>query len=357
MTLVGGGRTPSGPGGAADRALDMVHAVLSARDAPVGTTPRDLVWRKNKAQLYRYTRDSPPTQRTPIFLVLPLINRAYILDLRPGSSFVEHLLTHGFDVFMLDWGIPGDEDRTLDVTTLLTRYLPRAMRKASTAAGGVPLTILGYCIGGTLAACYTALYPHAPVEIRNLVLFTTPIDFSDAGTFGMLTAKGVFPIEQLTSVLPLVPGHMPDLGAKLLSPLPTTMGTYVRLWDRLGDANFDLAGWQAMFRWVNDGVPFPSAAYRQWITDFYQDNKLVGGRLEIDGRVVSLEQISCPLLNVAASGDEIAPRPTTRAIMRLTSSPDAEEIVLHGGHVGIVVGRAARTALWPRVTDWLTRHD
>ena len=339
------------------RAFEMVHAVLSARDAPVGVTPRELVWRKNKAHLYRYQRQTPPKHRTPVFLVLPLINRAYILDLRPGASFVEHLLQEGFDVFLLDWGIPGDEDGAIDISTLLTSYLPRATRKASEAAGYVPLTVLGYCIGGTLAACYTALYPKEPVEVRNLVLFTTPIDFSDAGKFGALTKKGVFPVEKLTSTLPLVPGQMPDLGSKLLNPLPTTIGTYMRLWDRLGDNGFDIAGWQAMYRWVNEGVPFPSAAYRQWITEFYQDNKLVRGRLHINGRVVSLADIHCPLLNVCASADEIAPRPTTQAIMNLTSSTDAEEIVLQGGHVGIVVGRAARFALWPRVTDWLALHD
>jgi polyhydroxyalkanoate synthase subunit PhaC len=339
------------------RALDMVHAVLSARDAPVGVTPRELVWRKNKAHLYRYQRQSPPRHRTPVFLVLPLINRAYILDLRPGASFVEHLLQEGFDVFLLDWGIPGDEDRALDIATLLTRYLPRATRKASDAAGHVPLTVLGYCIGGTLAACYTALYPKTPVEVRNLVLFTTPIDFSDAGKFGALTRRGVFPIEQLTSTLPLVPGQMPDMGAKLLSPLPTTIGTYMRLWDRLGDNGFDIGAWQAMYRWVNEGVPFPSAAYRQWIVEFYQENRLVRGRLEIGGRIVRLNNIRCPLLNVAASGDEIAPRSTTRAIINKVSSTDAQEIVLQGGHVGIVVGRAAKNGLWPRVTEWLAHHD
>jgi polyhydroxyalkanoate synthase len=231
------------------------------------------------------------------------------------------------------------------------------VRKASEAAGGVPLTVLGYCIGGTLAACYVALYPTHPVEVRNLVLFTAPIDFSDAGTFGSLTRKGVFPVEQLTSTLPVVPGQMPDLGAKLLNPLPTTLGTYVRLWDRLGEPNFDVSAWQAMYRWVNEGVPFAGAAYRQWITDFYQDNKLVKGQLVIDGRRVCLQDIRCPVLNVAASADAIAPRPTTRAIVNLVGSKDVEEIVLEGGHVGIVVGRAASRQLWPRVTGWLAAHD
>jgi polyhydroxyalkanoate synthase len=341
----------------ADRAMDLVHAVLSARDAPVGMTPRQLVWRKNKACLYRYERSTPPLFDTPVFLVLPLINRAYILDLRPGNSFVQHLLEQGFDVFLLDWGIPGDEDRQLDLSTLLTRYLPRATRKASELAGNVPLTMLGYCIGGTLAACYTALYPHEPVEVRNLVLFTAPIDFTDAGTFGLLTRKGVFPIETLTSVLPIVPGQMPDMGSKLLGPLTTTIGPYMRLWDRLADKDFDVAGWQAMYRWVNEGVPFASAAYRQWITEFYQDNKLVRGLLEIDGRRVDLKQIECPVLNVAASADQIAPRPTTRAILGLVRTKDTQEILLKGGHVGIVVGRTAKTDLWPKVTDWLVEHD
>jgi len=142
----------------------------------------------------------------------------------------------------------------------------------------------------------------------------------------------------------------------VLNVLPSTVGTYVRLWDKLGDPRFDVAGWQAMYRWVNQGVPFPSAAYRQWIKLFYQENTLARGRLQMGGRAVRLERIACPLLNVAASADAIAPRPTTRAILSLVSSQDRTELVVKGGHVGIVVGRVASTDLWPRVADWLVDH-
>jgi polyhydroxyalkanoate synthase subunit PhaC len=339
------------------RAFEVMHTVLTAHKAPVGTTPKEVIWRKNKAQLYRYTRSTPATRRTPVFLVLPLINRAYILDLRPGASFVQYLVEQGFDVFMLDWGIPGDEDRGLDLDALLVRYLRRALVRAREAAGVKSMTLLGYCIGGTLATCYTALFGDEPVPVKNLVLFTAPIDFANAGLFGTWTARDAFPIDELTDIYPALPGSMPDLGSKMLRPLPTTIGTYIRLYDRLGDPSFDIPGWQAMYRWVNEGVPFPSAAYRQWIKDFYQSNKLALGTLSVDGQRVRLGDIRCPLLNVAASADQIAPRPTTSAIMRLVGSTDAEEIVLKGGHVGIVVGRAAATALWPRVSEWLDRHD
>ena len=123
----------------ADRLVEMAHVVATARDAEVGRTPKETVWRKNKARLYRYARATPPTRRTPVVLVLPLINRAYILDLRPGASFVEHLLAEGHDVYLLDWGIWGPEDRAIDVTALVTRYLPRAVREAARLSGA-PVT-------------------------------------------------------------------------------------------------------------------------------------------------------------------------------------------------------------------------
>ncbi len=336
------------------RARDMMWAVLTAKETPIGQTPKEVIWRKNKSRLFRYLRTSPATHRTPVFLAMPLINRADILDLRPGGSFVEFLLEEGFDVFMYDWGHWGPEDRNLGISELLTKYLPRAVRHASIAADH-DVTLLGYCIGGTLSACIAALYPEAP--IKNLVLFTAPIDFESAGDFGVWTTKGAFPIDKIRESLPVIPGDLIDIGSKMLNPLVNTTGTYVRLWERLGDPNFDIKSWQAMYRWVNEGTPFPGAAYYDWITRFYQENRLIKGTLEVAGRRVRLSDIRLPLLNVAAAADSIAPRPTTAAILGCVSSTDKEELLLQGGHVGIVVGRSARNGLWPRVVDWLARHD
>ena len=221
----------------ADRALEMARVVLGSADAPVGMTPKELIWRKNKARLYRYVRSAPATHRTPVFLVLPLINRAYILDLRPGASFVEYLLGEGHEVFLIDWGTPGDEDRALDVTTLVTRYLPRAAKAIQRTTGAKQMTVLGYCIGGALATCFTALHPNV---VRNLVLLTAPLDFADSGQFGRMTARDVFPIDLLTDTFPTVPGQMPDVGSKLLNPMANYVGTYRNLWQRLGDPSFDV---------------------------------------------------------------------------------------------------------------------
>ena len=300
-----------------DRALEMAQAVLGAADAPVGLTPKELIWRKNKARLYRYLRSEPATHQTPIFLVLPLINRSYILDLRPGASFVEFLLSQR-------------------------------------ASGAKQMTVLGYCIGGTLAACFAALHPEVT---RNLVLLTAPLDFADAGQFGRMTARGIFPIQQITDTFPTVPAQLPDIGTKLLNPMASYVGTYRQLYEKLGVETFDVRGWQAMYRWVNDSVPFAGAAFRQWIVEFYQENRLARDELEMEGRPVRLSAIHCPVLNIAASRDQIAPRPTTSIVTERVGSEDASEILVEGGHVGIVVGRSASQNLWPKVGAWLDSHD
>ena len=334
--------------------LDVVSTALGARDAAVGPTPKEVIWRKNKARLYRYERKTPATKKTPVLCIMPLINRAYILDLRPGASFVAYLLSQGHEVYLLDWGEWNDEDRSLTLDALLTQYMARAVRIVAQQAGG-PLTMLGYCIGGAMATCCTAL--HTEGLITNLVLLTTPIDFADAGPFGVWTRPEVFPLQELTSVFPAVPGAYPDIGSKLLQPLPASLGQFVRLEEKLREPRFDRHGWQAMFRWVNEGVAFPAGCYRQWIGEFYQHNKLVRGELVMDGRKVLLANIRCPILNVVASSDVIAPRPTTSAILQHVSSTDKEEVIVKGGHVGIVVGKAAAVELWPKVGAWLAARD
>ena len=85
-----------------------------------------------------------------------------------------------------------------------------------------------------------------------------------------------------------------------------------------------------MYRWVNDSVPFAGAAFRQWIVEFYQENRLARDMLEMDGRPVRLANIRCPVLNVAASRDQIAPRATTSIVTERVGSTDSSSILDRG---------------------------
>ena len=84
-----------------------MRVLLEGAQADTGRTPKEVVWTKNKAKLYHYQPSTEKKHPVPILMVYALINRPYVLDLLPGNSFIEYLTDQGFDVYLLDWGIPG----------------------------------------------------------------------------------------------------------------------------------------------------------------------------------------------------------------------------------------------------------
>ncbi len=318
-------------------------------EVPTGTSPRDVVWTRNKTTLYRYRAIAPRAHATPVLLVYALINRPYILDLRPENSFVRHLLEHGYDVFLIDWGRPGWEDRGITLDELVGEHLPKAVERMVRAGAGDDYTLFGYCMGGTMAVIHAALHP---AGLRNIVALTTPIDFSHAGVHAVWTDARFFDAAAVAGALGNVSGSLIDLGNKMLKPVTNFVDVRTSMLERLV-AGKDMTAWRAMNQWVNDGVPFPGAAFTQWIEGFYQQNLLARDALTVGGRPVHLSAITAPLLTIAGSRDHIVPPEMARPLNDMVASSDSEHLELPAGHVGLLAGSSARDLLWPKVTGWL----
>ena len=145
---------------------------LMTTKAAIAQTPKELVWTLNKAKLHRYIPVLPPEKRHPIplLLIFALMNRPYILDLRPGHSFVEFMVSQGYDVYLLDWGAPGFEDRHMKFDDYTLEYMSRAIRKVKALSGVQEFSMLGWCIGAILTTIYAALRPDDLARaIRSLV--------------------------------------------------------------------------------------------------------------------------------------------------------------------------------------------
>ncbi|WP_078409189.1 class III poly(R)-hydroxyalkanoic acid synthase subunit PhaC [Priestia abyssalis] len=325
--------------------------ILTAEAEPeVGLTPKEVIWKKNKAQLYRYTSKKEQVHRTPILMVYALINKPYILDLTPGNSLVEYLLERGFDVYLLDWGTPGLEDADMKLDDYILDYIPRAAKKVLKTSGASDLSILGYCMGGTMLSISAALNEELP--IKNLIFMTSPFDFSDTGLYGSFLDERYFNVDKVVDTLGNVPPEMIDFGNKMLKPITNFYGPYVTLVDRSENQRF-VESWKLMQKWVGDGIPFPGEAYRQWIREFYQQNKLINGELTIRGRKVDLSNIKANVLNIAASRDHIAMPHQVEALMDVISSKDKEFKLLQTGHVSVVFGPKAVKETYPSIGDWL----
>lgn len=321
--------------------------------APTGQSPKEIIWVKNKARLYHYLPASERRFAVPILMVYALINRPYILDLLPGNSLVEYLVTQGFDIYLLDWGTPGDEDQHLSFEHYVLDYLPRAIRWVLRRSGATACTLLGYCMGGTMSAIYAALFPGLP--LKNLVLLTTAIDFTPAqmGLYGLWTGTKWLNPDQFVEAFGNIPGELIDTANRMTRPVANYLGTYITMWSLLMQGR-SMETWLALNKWVNDTVPFPGEAFRQWIRDFYQQNKLVRGELRLRGQSVDLEHITCPVLSIAGKKDHICTLPQARALMNAISSQDKEFLTLNAGHVGLLTSAGSRRELLPRLQHWLS---
>ncbi|MBI2080949.1 MAG: alpha/beta fold hydrolase [candidate division NC10 bacterium] len=331
-------------------------AALVARpdDPPVGLTPRRLIYRRNKTRLYHYPAQGGSPHPIPILFVPNLgISRPYIFDLSPGSSFIEYMVKSGYHFYLLDWGVFGEEDNRLRVDDCVLDTLPRVIRRVLRHAGAPGLSLLGYCMGAPLGACTLALHPDVPV--RAFVNMAGPFDFAKAGLFACWLDKGVFDVDRLVDTYGTMPAEMVRLGFKLLKPT-MDFSTLTNLWWNAWNDQY-VAGFKALNKWANDYVPLPGEFFRQWVKDFYQDNKLLRGELVLGGRRVDLANIRCPVLVVGAREDNICPPACARALLDAVSSQDKEYVELPGGHISLVAGRQAANNLWPRVSHWLAQRS
>lgn len=322
--------------------------------APIAQSPKTQVWALNKARLYRYdsTPEARRRHRVPLLLVFAIMNRPYILDLRPGNSFVEFMVSRGYDVYLLDWGSPGIEDKNMKLDDYALEYLPRVIRKVKQISRCREFSMLGWCIGALLTTIYAAIHPDD--GLRNLLLLTAPLDFTNRNslTFAKWTDERYFDLEKVLAAYGNMPGEMIDYGARALKPIENWVGNYCKLWDNLDDPRV-VTAWQAMNTWVTDNIPMAGGAYRQLITDFYRNNLLIQNRLRIRNETVDLSRIRANLLTVIAEGDHITPPCQSEAIMHKVSSADKQLYRTPGGHIGMMAGSAAHRTTWPHIETWL----
>jgi polyhydroxyalkanoate synthase subunit PhaC len=333
--------------------LQTTNIVLTTPDAVIGATPRDVVWTHRKTTLYRYRSDQR-RHAVPVLLVFALINRPDIFDLRPGHSFVEFLLDEGFDVFLVDWGVPDDEDADMGLENYVCDELHWAVRETLRSSGQAEVSLIGWCIGATLSAMYGALYPDGPV--RNLALLTMPVDTSNS-LYSSWVGRESFDVDQVADTFPAVPGRAVDWANKLMKPVANYVTTRRRLFDSVVAGTANRTAYQSMSKWVADNPPFPSRSYREWITWMYKENRLVRGRIELRGARVDLGAIRQNLLVVTAGSDHIAPRHTTVPFLDLVSSDDVEHFDRPGGHIGLMAGSKARKEIWPDIARWLAARS
>jgi polyhydroxyalkanoate synthase subunit PhaC len=356
------------------------HVLLEEIGVETEATPREVVWTRNKTKLYRYrsaNSDGGEGQAVPVLLIYGFVLKPYILDLVPGNSLVEYLVEEGFDVYLLDFGIPRTKDAELSIEDLVLDHLHGAVQMVLETSGAGEISLLGQSQGGTLCAMYASLFPDGP--LKNLVLLSAPTEFaprnpSPLGLWTFTSRNGAAIFDP--AIVPQFLGNLPtDLASKLINSAASLQATAVSMAARpfghafsvydaalqevrdWAERDVSVRSWLAVSKWVDDAAPFPGETFRRWVGDFYQRDKLVKGKMELRGQKVDLSNIRCAVLNVSGKWDYVVPPSQTEATNALVDSPDKEYVSVDAGHVGMLVGPTARGSLWPRIREWLASRS
>lgn len=329
----------------------LVKRAAGVGDPPVNSTPRKVVYSRGSMRLYHF-EPAVRRHRTPILFVYSLINRYYILDFLPKRSLIEYMTEQGFDVYAIDWGTPGPVEQDMTWDDMTGGLIQAAVRWTLKVSGADDLTLYGYCMGGTMALAYAALYPQ---KVRNFVAQATPVDFSEGGIFTTWTDPGHFDVDAMVDAYGNVPIDLMESGFSMMAPVQR-ISKWFEVFRRLDDKDF-VTTFLAMETWAADNVPFPGEVYRQYIKDCYQENNFYRGKMIVGRRRVDLGELRCPLLNLIAENDSIAPPPSSEALMKVVGSTDKTLMRFPVGHIGLSTSSKGPKQIWPKVADWIAAHS
>lgn len=336
------------------RMAAMPQVMQTAQNVRVGATPCDVIYREDKMKVLHYRSDVPKKHATPLLLVFALVNRPYILDLLPHKSVVRRFLDAGFDVFKIDWGIPTDTDRYNTLEYYVEGLLHHAVAEVQALTGQPKVSLLGYCMGGTMSAMYTSLHQD---EVKNFILMAAPIDWSDkTSLLSVWSDEKWFDVDQVVDTFGNAPPQWLQGSFALLKPVSNMIEKYIGFYERMTDQKF-VEEFVAMETWVNDNIPVPGETFRQFVKDCFQQNKLIRGEMRVGRKPIDFGQITCPILNLMASGDHLVPCGQSAPFNDAVGSRDRKAITFPAGHIGLSVGSKAHKELWPKVAEWLAERS
>ncbi|MGD9583206.1 MAG: class III poly(R)-hydroxyalkanoic acid synthase subunit PhaC [Lysobacterales bacterium] len=317
-------------------------------EVTVGVTPREAVYREDKLTLYRFVGEQPASEKVPLLIVYALVNRPYMVDLQQDRSIVRQLLAAGHEVYLIDWGYPDASDCCLTLDDYIAGYIRNCVRELQRRHHLPSVNVIGVCQGGAFSVCYASLFPES---VRNLITMVTPIDFHTPDNMLSNWTREI-DVDRMVDTLGNVPADLMNWCYLTLKPYRLLQQKYVGLTDILDDPA-ELENFLRMEQWIFDSPDQAGAAFRQFIKDFYQGNKLVNGGLAIGDRVIDPRRIDMPVLNIYAEQDHLVPPDASRALKRIVGSSDYSELCFKGGHIGIYVSGRAQREVPPAINQWL----
>jgi polyhydroxyalkanoate synthase len=343
------------PDQVASAASNVAHKVLYGGLADLRPMPRTLIDEGELREVYHYRPAATAREQgDPVLLVTPLAAPALCFDLRRGCSLVEHFVEAGRPTYLVEYGEVSFKNRSLGIEHWIDEVVPTAIEEVSRHAGGRPVHVVGWSLGGIFSLLAAA--DRTDLPIGSVTVVGSPVDVSQVPLVAPLR-----PLLNLTEGRVLTPVYQLMGGAPKplvkwafqLSSIQKMVTKPLALATHLDDADF-LAQIEAVDRFTAGMIAYPGRSFGQLYHRFVRSNALNTGRFELGNRTIELSAIKAPVLVFAGATDGIAPVNSVKAVVPLlTGAPEVRFEIVPGGHLGMLTGRAARRSTWRVLDEWV----
>jgi polyhydroxyalkanoate synthase len=333
-----------------------VRAYQEVQAAPVDRRDAQVIWQAGTTRLLDY---APDNKAGKVILVVPsLVNRFAILDIDEAHSFLRFLAAQGFHPLVVDWDAPAQEEKDFALSDYMTQRLVPVLATAKVKAGGKPVHVMGYCMGGVLAMALALMKPD---EVKTLTLMATPWDFGVGGVGGVPAAHtpaGRFFLDHALQMQPylekagIVPPSILQMVLTGFQPLQI-LQKFTRF-ASLEPQSEKAKRFALTEDWLNDGVPLTVSVARECLQEWYAKNVLASCAWSVAGVRVDPAALTMPCYVLAAKQDKIVPPESALPLAELIKGAALHEPDI--GHIGLMVGDKAKTLVWEPYVQWLLRN-
>src|SRR3954453_12643245 len=335
---------------------NVAHRVVYGGLADLRPMPRTLIDDGTLREVYHYRPAARAHEKgDPVLLVTPLAAPAICYDLRRGCSLVEHLVDAGRRTYLVEYGAVSFKNRNLGMEHWIEEVVPTAIREVSAHAGGRPVHVVGWSLGGTFALLAAAADSSLP--IASVTVVGSPFDVRQVPLVAPLR-----PLLNLTDGRGAITRIYQAAGgapqplvrwAFQLSSFQKLVTKPLAIARHLDDADY-LAQLEAVDRFTDNMTAYPGRTFGQLYHRLLKGNALVEGRFEVGDRTLDVADITAPVLVFGGANDSIAPIGAVRAVVPLLKgSREVRFEIVPGGHLGMLTGRRARTSTWPVLDAWV----
>jgi polyhydroxyalkanoate synthase len=313
---------------------DGIVSQVDRRPFKVGenlaNTPGDVIFRNEIMEILQYAPATESVHETPLMIIPPQINKAYVNDLSPDKSMIRFLVGAGFQVFLVSWRNPSKEHAEWGLGDYVDALIEASdvVRKITKAD---QINVSGACSGGITTATLLSKLAAAGDDRINAVSLMVCVldpDAGDSEAGALVSDHGIELARQRSAKKGILEGSSLSRTFAWLRPNDLIWNYVINNYLHGEDpAPFDVLFWN------NDSTNLTAALHSDYLDVYSTQPFRNPGKVELAGHKVDLTKVTQDCFVVAGVTDHITPWKACYRLTQLIGSPNVDFVLSQSGHI------------------------